>query len=115
MPRHARETRVIVRSEAISCAPDVSDEVCGLLTELGNNLLRYGTGTYMVCIELGRTIRVCAMNEIAEYNDVIHRSGRGLSLHKETIERMCGKMRWGRDGDVWTVSVRIPCRGHDGE
>ena len=109
------DARVIVRSEAISCAPDVSDEVCGLLTELGNSLLRYGTGTYMVCIELDRTIHVCAMNEIGGHDDVAHRSGRGLSLHRETVERMGGKMRWGRDGDVWTVSVRIPCRGHDGE
>lgn len=109
------DTRVIARSEAISCTPNVSDEVCGLLTELGNNLLRYGTGTYMVCIELDHTIHVCAMNEIGGHDDVVHRSGRGLSLHRETVERMGGKMRWGRDGDVWTVSVRIPCCGHDGE
>lgn len=100
-------------------AVPVAEEIIDLTTQLLTNIATHANPKkqYVLNIRLSNdNISVLQMNELKDSSSFdskkqphsLPHSGRGLKLHRQTIEQLGGQAHWNHENGQWTFAARIP-------
>lgn len=108
-----------VNGIAMVVDPEAAAEALSLMTEIGTNIRRHapaGDDSYLLFVTLSpEWIEIRETNDIRDDADAQsglsaqERSGRGLAMHRTSVQELGGELTTRSDDGTWMIYVRIPC------
>lgn len=93
----------------------LASAVSSMLTELCNNMLKHGTGSYMVQITFANptAVSIVAVNDIRadEHDETSHSSQpthHGMAMLKARVEALDGTIAMENEDNTWMTTIIIP-------
>lgn len=119
MLRQQRRLDAAQFTGAITCTGEpesqLASAVSSMLTELCNNMLKHGTGSYMVQITFANptAVSIVAVNDIhADEHDETSQSSQpthhGLTMLKARVETLGGTIAMENEDGTWMTTIIIP-------